>query len=64
MTTGTSRHGTAQTSHEHINQLRAAQVQQERRRKRRIRLVSVGASVALIDAQLAPGDLLHDASRP
>ena len=53
MTTGTSRQGTAQTSHEHINQLRAAQVQQERRRKRRIRLVSVGATLALIGVIVA-----------
>ena len=53
MTTGTSRQGAVQTSHEHINQLRAAQVQQERRRKRRIRLVSVGATVAVIGVLVA-----------
>ena len=53
MTTGTSRQGAVQTSHEHINQLRAAQVQQERRRKRRIRLVSVGATLALIGVIVA-----------
>ena len=53
MTTGTSRQGTAQTSHEHLNQLRAAQVQQEHRRKRRIRLVSVGATVAVIGVIVA-----------
>ena len=48
MTTGTSHHDTLTASHEHINKLRAAQVQQERRRKQRIRLVSVGATVAVI----------------
>jgi len=53
MTTGTSRQGAVQTSHEHINQLRAAQVQQERRRKRRIRLVSVGVTLALIGVIVA-----------
>jgi peroxiredoxin len=53
MTTGTSRQGRAQTSHEHINQLRAAQVRQERRRKRRIQLVSVGATLALIGVIVA-----------
>jgi peroxiredoxin len=53
MTTGTSRQGAVQTGHEHINQLRAAQVQQERRRRRRIRLVSVGVTLALIGVIVA-----------
>jgi peroxiredoxin len=53
MTTGTSRHGSAQASHEHINQLRAAQVQQEQGRKRRIRLVSVGVTLAVIGVVVA-----------
>jgi len=53
MTTGTSRHGTTQSSHEHINALRAAQVEQERRRRRRIRLVSVAVTVALIGVVVA-----------
>jgi peroxiredoxin len=48
MTTGTSGHRTAQSSHDHINALRAAQVEQERRRRRRIRIASVGATVAVI----------------
>ena len=48
MTTGTSRQETAQTSHEHINALRAAQVQKERRRRLKIRVASVGATVAVI----------------
>jgi peroxiredoxin len=53
MTTGTSRHGTTQSSHEHINALRAAQVEQERRRRRRIRLVSVAVTLALIGVVVA-----------
>ena len=48
MTTGTSRHGTHETSRGHINALRAAKVQQERRRRRWIRFASVGATVAVI----------------
>ena len=48
MTTGTSRNGTHQASQEHINALRAAKVQQEQRRRQRIRLASVGATVAVV----------------
>jgi len=48
MTTGTSGHGTAQKSREHINQLRAAQALKERRRQRRIRFTWVGVTVAVI----------------
>jgi len=48
MTTGTSRNGTHQASQEHINALRAAKVQQEQRRRKRIRLASVGATVAVV----------------
>jgi peroxiredoxin len=48
MTTGTSGHGTAQKSHEHINQLREAQALKERRRQRRIRLTWLGVTVAVI----------------
>jgi len=47
MTTGTGR-DVAQAGHEHVNQLRAAQVQQEQHRKRRIRLASLGATLAVI----------------
>jgi len=53
MTTGTGRHDTTQTSHEHINALRAAQVLQEKRRKRRTRLVSVFVTLALIGVIVA-----------
>jgi len=52
MTTGTGR-GVAQASHEHINQLRAAQVQQEKRQKRRVRLASLGATLAVIGVVVA-----------
>jgi peroxiredoxin len=48
MTTGTSGHGTAQKSHEHISQLRAAQAVKERRRQRRVRLTWLGVTVAVI----------------
>jgi peroxiredoxin len=48
MTTGTSAHGTTQASHEHINALRAAKAEQERRRRLKIRVASVGATVAVI----------------
>ncbi len=48
MTTGTSKQGTAQTSHEHINALRAAQVEHERRKRMWVRLASVGATLAVI----------------
>jgi peroxiredoxin len=48
MTTGTSKHETAQTSHEHINRLRAAQALKTRRRQLRIRLTWVGVTVAVI----------------
>jgi len=53
MTTGTSGHGTAQQSHEHINVLRAAQAASDRRRQRRIRLTSVGVTVAVIGIVVA-----------
>ena len=48
MTTGTTGHGTAQASHEHINALRAAQALKDRRRKLRIRIASISATVAVI----------------
>jgi len=48
MTTGTTGHGTAQGSREHVNKLRAAQVEKERRRQLRTRLVWLGATVAVI----------------
>jgi peroxiredoxin len=48
MTTGTSKQTTAPTSHEHINQLRAAQALKDRRRKLRIRLTWVGVTVAVV----------------
>lgn len=47
MTTGTNGQHAAQV---HLNQVRQAQVQQEQRRRWRIRIVSVGAAVALIAA--------------
>jgi len=53
MTTGTSGHATAQTSREHLNKLRAAQVAQEKRRRRRIRVVSVGVTLAVIGIVVA-----------
>jgi peroxiredoxin len=48
MTTGTSGHGTAQKSREHINKLRAAQAKKDQRRKLRIRFAWVGVTVAVI----------------
>jgi peroxiredoxin len=53
MTTGTSGHGTAQKSQEHINQLRAAQALKDGRRQRRIRLTWVGVTVAVIGIVVA-----------
>ena len=53
MTTGTSGHGTAQKSREHINQLRAAQALKDRRRQRRIRLTWLGVTVAVIGIVVA-----------
>ena len=56
MTTGTSSKGTAragQTSHEHINALRAAQAEQARRKKMWVRLASVGATLAVIGLVVA-----------
>ncbi len=53
MTTGTRTQGTVQGSHEHINQLRAAQIEQERRRRWRIRVVSIVATVAVIGVVVA-----------
>jgi peroxiredoxin len=48
MTTGTTGRDTAQASHEHINALRAAQVQQDRRRRWWVRIASISATIALI----------------
>jgi peroxiredoxin len=48
MKTGTSKQETPQASHEHINKLRAAQALKDRRRQRRIRLIWVGVTVAVI----------------
>ena len=53
MTTGTSGHGTAQKSREHINALRAAQALKDRRRQRRIRLTWAGVTVAVIGIVVA-----------
>ena len=53
MTTGTSRQGTTQTSHEHINALRAAQAEQERRKRLWVRIASVGATLAVIGVIVA-----------
>jgi peroxiredoxin len=53
MTTGTSKHETAQTSHEHINKLRAAQALKDRRRQRRIRLTWLGVTVTVIGIVVA-----------
>ena len=53
MTTGTSGHGTAQKSREHINALRAAQALKDRRRQRRIRLTWLGVTVAVIGIVVA-----------
>ena len=48
MTTGTTGRGTAPANHEHINALRAAQVQRERRRRWWIRIASIGATIAVV----------------
>ena len=48
MTKGASKQGAAQSSHEHINKLRAAQALKDRRRQRWIRLTWVGVTVAVI----------------
>jgi peroxiredoxin len=53
METGTSKQGTAQSSHEHINKLRAAQALKDRRRQRRIRLAWVGVTVTVIGVVVA-----------
>ena len=53
MTTGTGRHDTTQKSREHINALRAAQAEQARRKRLWVRLVSVGATLALIGVIVA-----------
>jgi peroxiredoxin len=53
MTTGSSGHGTAQKSREHINKLRAAQALKDRRRQRRIRLTWVAVTVAVIGIVVA-----------
>jgi len=53
MTTGTSRHDTAPTSRERVNALRAAQALKDRRRQRRIRLASVGVTLAVIGVVVA-----------
>jgi len=53
MTTGTSRQGTTQTSHEHINALRAAKVEQEQRKRLWVRLASVAATLAVIGVIVA-----------
>jgi len=53
MTTGTRSQGTAQPSHQHLNALRAAQVEQARRRKLWVRLASVGATLAVIGVIVA-----------
>ena len=53
MTARTSRQGPTQTSHEHINALRAAQVEQARRKRLRIRLASVAATFVVIGVVVA-----------
>ena len=53
MTARTSRQGPTQTSHEHINALRAAQAEQERRKRLWVRLASVGATLAVIGVIVA-----------
>ena len=53
MTARTSRQGTTQTSREHINALRAAQAEQERRKRLWVRLASVGATLAVIGVIVA-----------
>jgi peroxiredoxin len=53
MATGTAGHGTTQTSHEHINALRAVQVEQGRRKRLRIRLASVAATLVVIGVVVA-----------
>lgn len=53
MSTGTSNRGTAQSSREHINALRAAQAINESRRQFRIRLTWLGVTVAVIGIVVA-----------
>jgi peroxiredoxin len=53
MSTGTTKQGIAQTSHEHINAMRAAQVEQERRKRLWVRLASVGATLVVIGVIVA-----------
>jgi peroxiredoxin len=53
MTTGTSRKGPAQSSHEHINALREAQAEQSRHKRLWVRLASVGATLAVIGVIVA-----------
>ncbi|NMM22088.1 MAG: redoxin domain-containing protein [Phycicoccus sp.] len=53
MTTGPSRHDTSQTSREHINALRAAKAEQDRRRRWWIRIASIGATAAVIGLVVA-----------
>src|SRR5665811_1425214 len=53
MTARTSRQGSTQTSREHINALRAAQAEQERRKRLWVRLASVGATLAVIGVIVA-----------
>src|SRR5450759_960853 len=53
MTTGTGRHDTTQKSREHINALRAAKVEQARRKRLWVRLASLGATVAVIGVIVA-----------
>src|SRR5450759_811398 len=53
MTARTSRQGPTQTSHEHISALRAAQAEQEQRKRLWVRLASVGATLAVIGVIVA-----------
>lgn len=53
MSAGTSQQDTSTASHEHINKLRAAQVELERRRRRRNRLASLAATLAVIAVVVA-----------
>lgn len=48
MTTETSRQGTAQSSREHINKMRAAQAIKDKRRQLRIRLTWLGVTLTVI----------------
>src|SRR5665811_235467 len=53
MTARTSRQGPTQTSHEHISALRAAQAEQEQRKRLWVRLASVVATLAVIGVIVA-----------